>query len=281
MFYLCLTHGALVRDKDRKLFGWCFRTHPRVRQTGNVRKQKVKRMESYYRKGRMILNMIICEINNKTIKYLCRSWSEVVLGMLPLIIFVYWCCTWQQTTCLCQHLLGIWYTLTENNFESGVRAQLQNHYTWYNIWSAKARTVLIDNELKHWFSMQRRWFVTTANACVGSCREWLLLFSTWIAFLVEIEVLAASDLTFYIVSIRIRWVSACTSSYPQKYFSVKSWRSQISSVDISADHASPRDIQIHFQVVARLSVTLFLLENIFYLMVCYFLKFHCLLLTPT
>jgi len=27
MFYLCLTHGALIRDKERIPFGWCFRTH--------------------------------------------------------------------------------------------------------------------------------------------------------------------------------------------------------------------------------------------------------------
>ena len=28
MFYRCLTHGALIRDKDRIPFRWCFRTHP-------------------------------------------------------------------------------------------------------------------------------------------------------------------------------------------------------------------------------------------------------------
>jgi len=28
MFYRCLTHGALIREKDRIPFGWCFRTHP-------------------------------------------------------------------------------------------------------------------------------------------------------------------------------------------------------------------------------------------------------------
>jgi len=28
MFCRCLTHGALIRDKDRIPFGWCFRTHP-------------------------------------------------------------------------------------------------------------------------------------------------------------------------------------------------------------------------------------------------------------
>jgi len=29
MFYLCLTHGASIREKDRIPFGWCFRTQPR------------------------------------------------------------------------------------------------------------------------------------------------------------------------------------------------------------------------------------------------------------
>jgi len=28
MFYRCLTHGALIRKKDRIPLGWCFRTHP-------------------------------------------------------------------------------------------------------------------------------------------------------------------------------------------------------------------------------------------------------------
>jgi len=28
MFYRCLTHGALIREKDRIPLGWCFRTHP-------------------------------------------------------------------------------------------------------------------------------------------------------------------------------------------------------------------------------------------------------------
>jgi len=27
MFYRCLTHGTLIREKDRIPFGWCFRTH--------------------------------------------------------------------------------------------------------------------------------------------------------------------------------------------------------------------------------------------------------------
>jgi len=28
MFYLCLAHGALIREKDRIPFEWCFRTQP-------------------------------------------------------------------------------------------------------------------------------------------------------------------------------------------------------------------------------------------------------------
>jgi len=29
MFYLCLAHGASIREKDRIPFEWCFRTQPR------------------------------------------------------------------------------------------------------------------------------------------------------------------------------------------------------------------------------------------------------------